>query len=112
MKKILVTGANGYLGSHVVDFLVKNKYDVYCVDLFDTHIPPEVHFIKKNILEDCNNSIYDELGKPDVLIHLAWRKGFLHNAVEHLSDLSSHFNFLRNMLEGGLKNLTVMGSMH
>ncbi len=112
MKKILVTGANGYLGSHVVDFLIKNKFDVYCVDLCDSHIPSKAHFIKKNILEDSDNGIYKELGEPDVMIHLAWRKGFSHNATEHLSDLSSHFNFLRNMLEGGLKNLSVMGSMH
>ena len=111
MKKVLVTGANGYLGSHVVNYLIKRGYDVYCVDLNNSNLPTKAHFIKKNILESDEN-IYKDLGAPDLLIHLAWRKGFAHNASEHMSDLSAHFNFLQNMLAGGLKNLSVMGSMH
>jgi len=33
MKKILVTGGSGYIGSHLCTELVKNKYDVYNLDL-------------------------------------------------------------------------------
>ena len=37
--KVLVTGANGYIGSHVVDYLI-NHYDVDVIacDLFLDHI--------------------------------------------------------------------------
>ncbi len=111
MKKVLLTGANGYLGSHVVEFLLNNGYDVHCVDLCNSNIPSRARFINKNIFE-FNENIYKDLGEPDLLIHLAWRKGFAHNALEHMSDLSAHFDFLHNMLKGGLKNLSVMGSMH
>lgn len=111
MKKVLVTGANGYLGSHVVRFLQQRNAEVFCVDVSNSNLPEDVNFINKNIFEN-NSDIYRELGSPDVLIHLAWRRGFVHNAPEHMSDLSAHFLFIRNMLSGGLKNFAVMGSMH
>lgn len=111
MKKVLVTGANGYLGSHVVRFLQQQNADVVCVDVSNSNLPEDINFLNKNIFES-NSDIYGELGSPDVLIHLAWRRGFVHNAPEHMADLSAHFLFLRNMLSGGLKNLAVMGSMH
>ncbi len=31
MKKVLVTGANGFVGSHLVPLLIKNGYDVHCL---------------------------------------------------------------------------------
>lgn len=111
MKKVLVTGANGYLGSHVVKFLQRQNVDVVCVDLSNSNLPDNVYFYERDIFEK-NNNIYKECGNPDVLIHLAWRCGFVHNSPEHMSDLSAHFIFLRNMLLGGLKNFAVMGSMH
>lgn len=36
MKKILVTGGSGFLGSHLCDRLIKDGHDVLCVDNFFT----------------------------------------------------------------------------
>ena len=28
MKKVLITGVNGFCGSHLIDFIIDNKFDV------------------------------------------------------------------------------------
>ena len=33
MEKILITGAKGFLGSHLTDFLIKKGYLVYAFDI-------------------------------------------------------------------------------
>ena len=57
-------------------------------------------------------NIYELLGTPDMCLHMAWRNGFVHNSNTHLNDLSSHYKFLTRMIDGGLKQLAVMGTMH
>ncbi|MGN1042052.1 MAG: NAD-dependent epimerase/dehydratase family protein [Christensenellales bacterium] len=109
--KVLVVGANGYIGSHVVRFLKNMGQEVSCVDFDDSYLPEDVPLYKENIFVD-DEDIYKKLGSPDALIHLAWRNGFVHNSDSHMADLSGHFVFLKNMLKGGLKYLSVMGSMH
>ena len=34
MNKIIVTGGAGFIGGHLVDFLVSNNYDVLVIDNF------------------------------------------------------------------------------
>ena len=36
MKKILITGADGFIGSHLVEYLVKNNYDVKALTLYNS----------------------------------------------------------------------------
>ena len=36
----------------------------------------------------------------------------MHNAESHLMDLPNHFTFIKNMIAGGLPQLSVMGTMH
>ena len=59
-----------------------------------------------------DSSIYEALGAPDVCLHMAWRNGFVHNAPTQMGDLSAHYKFLTAMIDGGLKHLAVMGTMH
>lgn len=52
------------------------------------------------------------MGCPDSVIHLAWKDGFVHNSNAHMDNLSSHYKFLRNLVDAGCKNISVMGTMH
>lgn len=43
---------------------------------------------------------------------MAWKDGFLHNSSNHMLNLSKHYEFLENMIKGGLRHLVVIGTMH
>ena len=111
MKTILVTGAAGYIGRHVVKKALDMGYRVIASDFAFKGVDERAEFCDVPIFSGDKN-IYAALGKPDVCIHMAWRDGFRHNASSHMKDLSSHVTFLNNMAAGGLSDLTVMGTMH
>lgn len=111
MKKVLVTGANGYIGRHVVDELVEKGFEVIASDLEFDGVNSKAHRCNTEIFSG-SKAIFEETGSPDICIHLAWRDGFVHNSPRHMLDLSKHYEFLANMAEGGCKNISVMGSMH
>lgn len=109
--KVLVTGAGGYIGRHVVKNLLDKGHEVLASDFSFKGIDERAQFIDEPIFSG-EKDIFDRLGRPDVLIHMAWRDGFIHNSHAHMADLSSHVTFLENMIDGGLKYLSVMGTMH
>jgi len=108
--KILVTGANGYLGQGIVKQLLDDGVNVIAIDFNRDYVDKRAKFLGGNLFEI--DRPYEYFGKPDVLLHLAWRNGFLHNSDTHIDDLPAHFHFIEKMLTGGLKHLAVMGSMH
>lgn len=110
-KTILVTGANGYIGRHVVKALLKRNYQVKAVDLVTDGIDPEAQILQVPIFDGASD-IYQKLGEPDIVIHLAWRNGFVHNADSHILDIPDHYTFIKNLFEGGLKQIAIMGTMH
>lgn len=109
--KIAVTGANGYIGSHVVKALLEKGAACLALDFDNTYVDPRAQFMAINVL-DNDPDIYAKLGKPDVFLHLAWKDGFVHNSPAHMEMLSGHVRLIRYLLEGGLKHLAVMGTMH
>ncbi|PRR81755.1 NAD-dependent epimerase/dehydratase family protein [Clostridium vincentii] len=111
MKKILVTGANGYIGRHIVKTLLNCGYNVDACDFRFDGVDERANKIYTPIFNG-DEDIYDKLGKPDICIHMAWRNGFVHNSETHIEDLNNHYTFLKNMITGGLKHLSVMGTMH
>ena len=110
-KKILVTGAGGYIGRHVVKVLLDAGQEVIASDLRLDDVDDRAQKIVTNIFEP-DDGLFTKLGSPDVCLHMAWRDGFKHNSDNHMGDLSNHYRFIKTMLEGGLKQVAVMGTMH
>ena len=113
IMKILITGANGYIGHHVVDFLVNLGIDVIAVDFKSNNINPKAKYINFDILNNANNQdLYEKLQKPECLIHLAWQDGFNHYASSHIDNMIKHFYFIKNMIDSGVKSISIMGTAH
>ena len=112
MKKntVLVTGACGYIGRHVVRALVNRGVSVVAVDISRNNEITDCEFYVGDILHDVD--FVSRLPNCDLCLHLAWQDGFNHNAASHLGNLNSHFNFLMQLVEKGYRKLAVMGSMH
>lgn len=109
--KILVTGANGYLGQGIVKAILDHGNEVIAachsrIDVIDSRAE-----IKQCDLFTLKNP-YEYFGKPDVLLHLAWRDGFVHYSNAHIEDLPKHYNFIKLFAEAGCKHIASMGSMH
>ena len=108
--KILVTGANGYLGQGIVKSILELGHDVVAADFSVQNIDNRAKTIACNLFEVENT--YQFFGEPDVLLHLAWRDGFVHYSDAHIDDLPKHYKFIKEMAGSGVKQIAVMGSMH
>jgi dTDP-6-deoxy-L-talose 4-dehydrogenase (NAD+) len=115
--KILVTGATGFIGNHVVIELLKNNCQVIATSLHEekaeaaswfsqvTYIP----FGLKNF--DDGTNYYSFFEEPDAMIHLAWEGLPNYKETFHLEEnLPRHLAFLTNLINNGLTNLTVTGT--
>lgn len=110
MMKILVTGANGYLGQGIVRHLIDLNQEVIATDFSVEHVDESASRIACDLfsVEDP----YEFFGEPDVLLHLAWRDGFVHYSDAHIEDLSKHYSFIKTFSKSNVKQIAVMGSMH
>lgn len=82
MKKILVTGGAGYIGSHTVVALIEAGYDVVIVDNYSNASPKVIERlesitntkIKAYDVDCCDRNALDEVfakEKPEAIIHFA-----------------------------------------
>ena len=100
--KILVTGANGYLGQGIVRSILNNGHCVVATDFNTQFVDERAERIACNLFEVDNP--YSFFGEPDVLLHLAWRDGFRLGTFQ-LSDI--FYNTVGGVL-GGLTYCAVM----
>lgn len=108
-----MTGARGYLGQGVVSQLLQLGHKVVATDFIGPNLEEsaaDLNFKKANLFEIENP--YEYFEKPDVVLHMAWRDGFVHNSQAHVEDFSKHVVFLEKMFDSKVKQVAVMGSMH
>ena len=108
--KVLVTGANGYLGQGIVRHLLDNNAEVIATDFQIDHIDKRAKRISCDLF-----SVDDPFGffdSPEILLHLAWKDGFVHYSDAHITELPNHYSFLKKCAESEMKKIVVMGSMH
>lgn len=95
--KILVTGANGYLGQGIIKSLSDRGLDVIATDFKCDYVDKRAQSIACNLFEIDNP--YDFFGHPDVVLHLAWREGFVHYSNVHIEVYLDSFPHQNKHLE-------------
>lgn len=79
MKKLLITGATGMIGSAIVNEAVAQNYEITCIVRKGSNRVNNIPVCKNIKIVECNINEYADLDikdKYDVFIHLAWEKPF------------------------------------
>lgn len=111
--KVAVTGANGFVGRHVLRELAGRGIEAVAIcrslgvslpDLPSTEV----------VALDINNppsDPFNAVGCPDVLIHLAWGGLPNYHSQHHFEhELPTHYRFLKALICSGLRSLVVTGT--
>lgn len=107
---ILVTGANGYLGRGIVRELLKQGHEVTALDLKVDSVDEKAKKFEINLFE--LEQFRRFLKNTDVVLHLAWRDGFIHYSDAHIDDLPKHYELVKCICDSNVKKLCIMGSVH
>ncbi len=107
--KILVTGAAGYLGRGTVSALCDMGAEVVAADFNTAAVDSRAQRFDCNLFEIENPFLH--FGKPDVLLHMAWRDGFVHNSDAHMEDLPLHTRLIEHFAANKCR-ICAIGSMH
>jgi nucleoside-diphosphate-sugar epimerase len=105
---IAVTGASGFVGRRVLAALAQRGLDPVAASrehatgakrstTFDLHDPPQ--------------DMFERLGNPQTLIHLAWGGLANYKSLSHFEDeLPAQYRFLKSLVEAGTRNVLVVGT--
>ena len=117
MKKILITGATGFIGNHIIDELLKNDLHVIATSSNPDKAASFEWFDRVEYLPFDMNALspgvdyYSFFKRPDILIHLAWEGLPNYKEQFHINgNLPAHDAFLKNLIANGLRDLTVTGT--
>jgi len=115
--KILVTGATGFIGNHLINELLKNKsFEIIATSRniekakeFDWF--KKVKYIQYDITMQNDKNLYDFFNRPDKVIHLAWDGLPDYNSLIHIEkNLLNSYLFIKNLIENGLKDIVITGT--
>jgi len=116
--RILVTGATGFIGRNVIDYLSshgkhelittaaesREEAELLCPALKNTV------YIQKNLNQQEDN-YYTFFEKPDSVIHLSWEGLPNYSELFHIErNLPANFYFIKNMIQNGLADITTAGT--
>jgi len=109
-KKILITGGAGYIGSHVVNNLLKDDFEIIVLDrfLFDKNSlhqhnqNKQLHIVKEDIRNYNNIEKYFE--KVDTVIHLAALVGEAACKVSEEDTISINLKATEKLVKLAVKN--------
>lgn len=110
--RILVTGANGYIGKWVVKSMLEQGHFVIGIDIKEPDEYLErLEWITGDVL-NLKEYVFSDLSNIDGVVHLAWQNGFKHDDNSHLQNIYLHYKLIEKFAQMGCRNITGMGTMH
>ena len=114
-KNIIVTGATGFVGRHIISNLVKKGYSVTALVRDVEKARTMNALINTNIIyfDISDRSKKIEIPCDSVLIHCAWDDVRDTLSRKHIEEHSiNHYFFLENIVKQGVKKMLVTGSCY
>ena len=111
--KVAVTGATGFIGRHVLAELEARSVET--IALVRSASAKSIDHSSSRIVEldlhDAPSNAFELMGRPDVLIHLAWSGLPNYKSLHHFEqELPAQYRFLKSLVESGLLNIVVAGT--
>jgi len=104
--RVLVTGGAGFIGSHLVDRLVEENYEVSVVDDLSTgkrkRVNPKAHFYKADILSTKLERVFKK-ERPEIINHHAAQINVRRSVKDPLFDAQVNILGLLNVLQLSVK---------
>ena len=113
MKQVIVTGATGFIGQHIIPLLLEKNIEVIAIArdenkarFFDWY--SSVSFVSLDI---HNDKIDFKLNKGVALIHLAWQGLPNYKSLFHFEEnLPKNYEFIKSLIYKGVNNILVTGT--
>jgi nucleoside-diphosphate-sugar epimerase len=116
-KKVLVTGATGFIGNYVIQQLLHNNHFVIATSSTIEQASNTAWYNKVTYLpfnfNQFNDTInyYQYFNQPHACIHLAWQGLPNYKNEAHITQyLPKQKAFLKNLIDNGLQDITVTGT--
>ncbi len=116
-KKLLLTGASGFIGQHLLKELARGDYEVHAVLLKGTSVKDTwaLHVHHANINEHAKISAVVKKTSPDYVIHLAGASSVAKSFNNYESTMNSNYHSAVNLAEacrkeGSIRQFIFAGS--
>jgi nucleoside-diphosphate-sugar epimerase len=111
--QVAVTGASGFVGGHLLAELARRGCQVVATSRSGQ--PPAgaaspAHWVALD-LHAPSATDFERLGRPEVLVHLAWSGLPNYRSLHHFeTELPAQYAFLAGLVRQGLRSLVVVGT--
>ena len=113
--RVLVTGATGFIGRHLVSRLLERKHEVIALARDESRARnfawfDRVRFVACDVHGAMDQPV-QKLGQPEAVAHLAWPGLSNYDALFHYEGtLPADYRFLKSLVDGGVGRLLVTGT--
>lgn len=111
MKRLLFTGAGGFIGRHAIPHLLRRDYEVHAVDVRPLELEG-CHIHTANLLEATEVQRVVETIRPTHLLHMAWyvEHGKFWTSEENTRWVEASLGLFREFITKGGKRLVTTGT--
>ena len=110
MKKVILTGGTGLIGTQTIPCLLNAGFKVYVMTMGDEVSTDNVTYIKANLFDkNAVDKMFSDV-QPEYLLHYAWLSTGLFNDNMNFDFLTSSIDMLKSFHKYGGKRVVIAGT--